>query len=85
MRVVQTRTWPSPVALATWVVFGAAIGLLLMIFQPPLGFLLAVLLPAWALIAAVRGRVQERDYKVGAFGVGILLTFVVLLVPLVLG
>ena len=82
---VQTRTRPSPVTLASRVVLGAATGLLLIVFQPPLGMLLAVGLPAWALIAALRGRLRERDYKIGAFGVGMLLTFIVLLVPLAFG
>ena len=81
---MQTRARPSLVALAGRVVLGAATGLLLMVFQPPLGMLLALALPAWALIAAWRGRLQERDYKIGAFGVGMLLTNVVLLGSLVL-
>jgi hypothetical protein len=43
-----------------WIGFGAGVGILLMIFQPPLGFLLAVGLPAWAFIVALRGRLEQR-------------------------
>jgi hypothetical protein len=82
----DARTRPSWAVLAGWLAAGAAFGLVVMIFMPPLGIGLAVGLPLAAVGRAwgASSRVPRAAYTLGAFGVGVLVVNLALLGPVFL-
>jgi hypothetical protein len=87
VRVAEAPVRPAGIELVGWLSLGAVVGLVVLVFQPPLSIALAVGLPAtaagWAWLA--RHEVVPRSaYVLGAFGLGVLMVDAVLLVPLAL-
>ena len=86
VRAVQTAPLrPALSELIGWLSLGAVVGLVLMIFQPPLAIALAVGLPAVGAVRAWRSPdegVPRNAWTLGAFGLGLLILDVVLLAPL---
>ena len=86
VRAVQTAPLrPALSELVGWLSLGAVVGLVLMIFQPPLAIALAIGITAAGAFRAWRspdGVVPRTAYTLGAFGLGLLILDLVLLAPL---